>query len=203
MERKKIGVMGGTFDPIHNGHLAIAELVKEKLSLDEVIFIPDNIPPHKLGLHWSSAEDRYTMTKLGIQGKPGFTISDLEIRRSGISYTYDTLKYLRDSYGDREDFYFIIGADSLVQLRTWHRAKELIKLCTFVAVTRPGFTSDMAATLENFKKQGIDNVVPVETPEFAVSSTEIRKRVHEGQTIANLVPGAVAEYIRQKDLYRR
>ena len=203
MKRKKIGVMGGTFDPIHNGHLAIAGLVKEKLALDEVVFIPDNIPPHKLAQHWSPAQDRYKMTELGIQGKAGFVISDLELKRAGISYTYDTLKYLRDSYGDEDDFYFIVGADSLVQLHTWHKAKELIKLCTFVAVTRPGFASDMADTLEDFKKQGIENVVMVETPEFPVSSTQIRNLVRGGKPIAELVPKAVAEYIRQTDLYRR
>jgi nicotinate-nucleotide adenylyltransferase len=203
MKRKKIGVMGGTFDPIHNGHLAIAGLVKEKLALDEVVFIPDNIPPHKLAQHWSPAQDRYKMTELGIQGKAGFVISDLELKRAGISYTYDTLKYLRDSYGDEDDFYFIVGADSLVQLHTWHKAKELIKLCTFVAVTRPGFASDMADTLEDFKKQGIENVVMVETPEFPVSSTQIRNLVRAGKPIAELVPKAVAEYIRQTDLYRR
>jgi len=203
MKRKKIGVMGGTFDPIHNGHLAIAGLVKEKLALDEVVFIPDNIPPHKLAQHWSPAQDRYKMTELGIQGKAGFVISDLELKRAGISYTYDTLKYLRDSYGDEDDFYFIVGADSLVQLHTWHKAKELVKLCTYVAVTRPGFASDMADTLEDFKKQGIENVVMVETPEFPVSSTQIRNLVRAGKPIAELVPKAVAEYIRQTDLYRR
>ena len=203
MKRKKIGIMGGTFDPLHNGHLAIARIVKEKLALDEVVFIPDNIPPHKLEKHWSSAQDRYKMTELGIYGQKGFAISDLELKRAGISYTYDTLKYLRDSYGTEDDFYFIVGADSLVQLHTWHKAKELIKLCTFVAVTRPGFVTEMAVTLGEFKNKGIENVVVVETPEFPVSSTEIRKLVREGKPIAELVPKAVAEYIRQTDLYRR
>ena len=155
MKRKKIGVMGGTFDPIHNGHLAIAGLVKEKLALDEVVFIPDNIPPHKLAQHWSPAQDRYKMTELGIQGKAGFVISDLELKRAGISYTYDTLKYLRDSYGDEDDFYFIVGADSLVQLHTWHKAKELIKLCTFVAVTRPGFDFRYGRYFGGFQKNGM------------------------------------------------
>lgn len=203
MERKKIGVMGGTFDPIHNGHLAIASLVKRQLALDEVVFIPDNIPPHKMSKHWSSALDRYKMTELGIEGHPGFVISDLELKRAGISYTYDTLRYLQETYGDRDEFFFIIGADSLVELHTWHKAEELIKLCKFVAVTRPGFGLSMEKTLAEFKKQGVNNIIWVETPEFAVSSTEIRKRVQAGQPIANLVPKAVAEYIRQTDLYRR
>lgn len=203
MNRKKLGIMGGTFDPIHNGHLATVEFVRKKLGLEKVLFIPAYVAPHKIGGEFAPAEDRYKMTALAIEGNIHFELSDMELRREGVSYTYDTLVALKQQYEDEYELFFIIGADSVVALDSWHRVREIMQICTFVAATRPGFAPMVDNVIETFGALGSKSILWVDTPEVDISSTEIRERIKQGQSIKGLVPQAVAEYIRQKDLYRR
>lgn len=203
MNRKKLGIMGGTFDPIHNGHLATVEFVRKKLGLEKVLFVPAYVAPHKIGGAFSPAQDRYNMTALAIKENAYLQLSDIELRREGVSYTYDTLIALRKKYGKEYELFFIVGADSVVALDSWHRVREIMQVCTFVAATRPGFAPTVDKVIEDFGELGSKSILWVDTPEVNISSTEIRERVKNGYSIKELVPEAVAEYIRQKDLYRR
>lgn len=203
MNRKKLGIMGGTFDPIHNGHLATVEFVRRKLGLEKVLFIPAYVAPHKIGGEFAPAHDRYQMTELAIKDNGYLELSDMELRREGVSYTYDTLVALKKQYEKEYELFFIIGADSVVALDSWHRVREIMEMCTFVAATRPGFAPVVENVIEDFGRLGSTSILWVDTPEVDISSTEIRERVKLGHSIKELVPQAVAEYIRQKDLYRR
>ena len=203
MNRKKLGIMGGTFDPIHNGHLATVEFVRRKLGIEKVLFIPAYVAPHKIGGEFAPVQDRYKMTKLAIAGNPYWELSDIELRREGVSYTYDTVVALKEQYGKEYELFFIIGADSVAELASWHRVREIMQVCTFVAATRPGFALTVDKVIETFGELGKKRILWVDTPEVDISSTEIRERVKIGHPINELVPQAVAEYIQQKDLYRR
>lgn len=195
-EKRKIGILGGTFDPIHLGHLVLAEQVKEKLRLDQVIFIPSSSPPHKTKQKLSPAKDRYQMTKLALKDTPKFTVSDVELKRRGLSYTIDTLRELKKSYPDREMF-FLTGSDVLNEVQTWKDPEEIYKLVQVVIAIRPGFDS---FDPENYfaKKSIIVPIIGVD-----LSSTQIRERVKKGQSIRYLVLPKVEEYIKKKKLYRR
>ena len=131
METKKLGIMGGTFDPVHYGHLQTAEFIAKHCSLEKIIFIPAYIAPHKVGLEFAPAKARYEMTKLAVAEYPNFIVSDIEIKRSGVSYTYDTVEEIKKLYPEHE-LYFIIGADSVPTLNTWHRIKDLLREVTFI-----------------------------------------------------------------------
>jgi len=203
MNRKKLGIMGGTFDPIHNGHLATVEFVRKKLGLEKVLFIPAYVAPHKIGGEFAPVDDRYKMTELAITSNPYLELSDIELRRQGVSYTYDTVVALQEQYGSEYELFFIIGADSVAELASWHRVREIMQVCTFVAATRPGFALTVDKVIETFGDLGEKRILWVDTPEVDISSTEIRERVKKGHSIKELVPKAVAEYIQQKDLYRR
>ncbi len=203
MNRKKLGIMGGTFDPIHNGHLATVEFVRKQLGLEKVLFVPAYVAPHKIGGEFSPAQDRYKMTALAIKDNVYLELSDIELRREGVSYTYDTLVALKQQYGNEYELFFIIGADSVVALDSWHRVREIMQICTFVAATRPGFAPVVENVIADFGTLGTKSILWVDTPEVNISSTEIRERVKHGYSINELVPKAVAEYIQQKDLYRR
>jgi nicotinate-nucleotide adenylyltransferase len=203
MNRKKLGIMGGTFDPIHNGHLATVEFVRKKLGLEKVLFIPAYVAPHKIGGEFAPADERYKMTELAINSNPYLELSDMELRRQGVSYTYDTVVALQEQYGSEYELFFIIGADSVAELASWHRVREIMQVCTFVAATRPGFALTVDKVIETFGDLGEKRILWVDTPEVDISSTEIRERVKKGHSIKELVPKAVAEYIQQKDLYRR
>ena len=203
MDKKKLGIMGGTFDPIHNGHLITAEYIRKQLKMEKVLFIPAYVAPHKIGGEFALALDRYNMVELAIKDNPHFALSDIEIKRAGVSYTYDTIKTLYDKYKDKYDLNFLVGADSVTQLGTWHKIKEIMEICTFVAAKRPGFTLELDKVEELFGDLGKRSIVWVDTPTVDVSATDIRQRVKDNLPIDNLVPQAVAEYIRQKDLYRR
>lgn len=201
MDRKKLGILGGTFDPIHLGHLLTVECIRKELGLEGVLFIPAYVAPHKIGEEFAPVTDRYHMTELAVSEYPFFSVSDIEIRRAGVSYTYDTLLALKAEYGSEYDLYFIIGADSAVELKTWHRIAELMQLCYFVAAARPGFEPHKAELKESFGEMAEKKILWVHTPEIDISSTEIRERVRNHKSVKNLVPEEVAEYIRQKDLY--
>ena len=141
MGRQRLGILGGTFDPIHNGHLMIARAMQEQLHLDRVLFIPDYIPPHKRGRECSPSADRLAMTLLATRDNPLCTVSDMELRRGGVSYTSDTLRQLYRRWHRFYDLYFLIGADSAEQLPTWHNIREAMEYATFAAAARPGFAA--------------------------------------------------------------
>lgn len=202
VNHKKLGIMGGTFDPIHNGHMKTAEFVFRQLELEKIIFIPANIAPHKIGMEFAPAADRLAMTTLAVEGNQHFSVSDMELTRNGISYTYDTVKALKEYYGEDYELFFIIGADSVVGLDTWIKVREIMQLCKFVAATRPGFAPTVDKVIEYFGDLGRTRIQWLNTPEMDISSTNIRQRIRLGQSISGLVPKRVEQYIYQKGLYR-
>ena len=198
----KIGIMGGTFDPIHNGHLVIAEAARHEYALDKVLFIPAGEPPHKESYLITNAEDRYNMVELAIEGNEKFEISPIEIQRPGPSYTVDTLSQLKNIYKESE-FFIITGADAIVELLTWKETGRLASLCSFIAATRPGFdlkrlNDELKAFPQNLKRK----IVAMEVPGMAISSTDIRNRRGENKPISYLLPEKVEKYIFQENLYK-
>ena len=185
---KKIGILGGTFDPPHIGHLIIADEVREQLDLDEVRFMPNNIPPHKSKTSTTNQE-RLDMLTLAIGKNSHLTIDTIEWERTGPSYTIDTIKLLKERERDSE-FYFIIGADMIEYLPKWKKIDELSQLVRFIGVKRPGYSTET-----------IFPVTLVDIPEIAVSSSWIRKKISNGETINYLVPDAVKRYIEENRLY--
>lgn len=194
------GILGGSFDPIHNGHLMLAQEVRDRLQLEKVIFIPAYVAPHKIGQSFASAADRFAMTRLAVEGINDFSVSDVELKRGSISYTVDTMLELQELY-PRQEFYFIVGADSVPQLRTWKRVEELFSLVKFAVVYRPGYEDVLERAREDFGVLA-ERLVMVHATEYDVSSTVIRQRVQAGQSIRDMVPAAVAEYIGKNGLYR-
>jgi nicotinate-nucleotide adenylyltransferase len=198
---RRIGIMGGTFDPPHVAHLACAEAVFVELSLDVVLFIPTGNPSFKQGTVVASAKDRLRMVQLACASNPHFVTSDLEVRRGGITYTLETLKELQEAYPDAELF-FIAGADSIREIDMWRGASELATLATFVAVSRPGY--DLETLREHLElDMPAFNVTFVEMPAIGVSSTLVRERLRAGRSIRYLVPEPVYSYIGERGLYAR
>ena len=198
----KIGIMGGTFDPIHLGHLATAESVREIFALDEILFIPAARPPHKLTRHVTDEIHRLAMTNLATRSNKFFRVSDIELKRTGLSYTLDTMDALHKQFGATTELFFIIGADSLADLSKWHEAKKLVERSHFIATTRSGVDVDFSATEKFFGAAASEHIHRVTTPAIEISSTEIRERVKSGRSIKYLVPEAVEEYILREELYR-
>lgn len=186
---RKIGIIGGTFDPPHIGHLLIANEVRQKLALDEIWFMPNHIPPHKQNNAITPTEIRVDMLKAAVETNESFKVETIELQREGPSYTYDTMLLLRKRNPD-SSFYFIIGADMVEYLPKWHNIKKLLEVVTFVGVKRPGYS--FASEYP---------VLEVETPQMDISSTMIRKRVQQGWTSQYLVPEKVKEMIEGKRLY--
>lgn len=197
---KKLGILGGSFDPIHSGHLYLARAAYEILDLDKVLFIPARVAPHKVGLDCAPAKDRFLMTLFAISDEPQFEACDIELNREGVSYTYDTIKELKEKYADYELF-FIIGGDTVEQLPTWYKIDELLQMMTFVAVGRPGYANVIAKAAEKLGPIVYDSVKMLDTEEFSVSSTEIRRRIRNRRSLIGLVPEAVQEYIYLNGLY--
>lgn len=198
----KIGVMGGTFDPIHLGHLATAESVREIFQLDEILFIPAARPPHKAEKNITPEVHRLMMTFLATKSNEKFQVSPMEILREGLSYTVETVNELHKKFGASTELFFIIGADSLRDLPTWYQSKELVKQCHFIATTRPNVEVDFASLKKFFGKRGAQKIHQVTTPGIEISSTEIRRRVKAGLSIKYLVPEVVEEYIAKENLYK-
>ncbi|MEH7461254.1 nicotinate-nucleotide adenylyltransferase [Bacillus thuringiensis] len=186
---KRIGIIGGTFDPPHNGHLLIANEVYDTLELDEVWFLPNQIPPHKRDKDVSSVRNRLEMIHLAIEQDMHFSICLAELEREGPSYTYDTMLQLTKEHPDVQ-FYFIIGGDMVEYLPKWYNIDELLKLVTFVGVARPGYTLSTPY-----------DIVTIEIPEFAVSSSLLRERLTKKKTCKYLLPKGVQEYIERNGLY--
>ncbi len=216
---QRIGILGGTFNPVHYGHLAAAEEVRERLHLDRVLFVPSFLPPHKEDKDLPSAAQRAEMVRLAIAGNASFAVSGIEVDRGGRSYTIDTIAALGQQFPDAALF-FITGLDSFLEIRTWKRWQELMTLCAFVILSRPGFRfSDLLGIdfLKNSEKQllaldreevrdvllqpGKFNLYMEKISHYDISSTDIRKRVREGRAIKYLLPEAVEHYIIKNELY--
>lgn len=194
----KIGLFGGTFDPVHIGHLIIAEVIRETLQLDQCLFIPAKIHALKDNRDIHPSGHRLRMLELAIQDNPYFFISDLELNKKGISYTIDTIKMLRLRYPeDRNKLYFLMGADNVVQFKKWKNPEELVKMCEFVVFRRPGFKAEPESDplFSDFQF--------VETPLLEISSTQIRTRVWQNLSIHYMVPSQIEAYIREHSLYKR
>jgi len=189
--------MGGTFDPIHHGHLVAASEVAAKFGLDEVVFVPTGVPWQKRDRDVSVAEDRYLMTVIATASNPRFSVSRVDIERPGDTFTVDTLRDLRAERGPETDLFFITGADAVRQILTWRGAEELFDLAHFVGVTRPGvpMTADDLAHLPE------GSVTLLEVPALAISSTDCRERVRARQPIWYLVPDGIVQYIAKRGLY--
>ncbi|TCO50791.1 nicotinate-nucleotide adenylyltransferase [Actinocrispum wychmicini] len=190
---RRIGVMGGTFDPVHHGHLVAASEVQARFNLDEVIFVPTGEPWQKGARAVSPAEDRYLMTVIATASNPRFSVSRVDIDREGPTYTVDTLQDLRLARPGA-DVFFITGADALAQILSWHDAEKLFGLAHFIGVTRPGYTLD-----DHHLPDG--SVTLVEVPAMAISSTACRERVALGEPVWYLVPDGVVQYIQKRNLY--
>jgi nicotinate-nucleotide adenylyltransferase len=193
-QRRRIGVMGGTFDPIHHGHLVAASEAALRFELDEVVFVPTGQPWQKSKSDVTAAEDRYLMTVVATASNPRFTVSRVDVDRDAPTYTVDTLHDLAAIFPD-DELYFITGADALEQILSWHRASEMFEVAHFVGVTRPGFTLDA-----KHLPQGAVSLI--EVPAMAISSTDCRARVAKGEPVWYLVPDGVVQYITKRGLYR-
>ena len=194
-EQRRLGIMGGTFDPIHNGHLVAASEVAHRFSLDEVVFVPTGQPWLKSEQRVTAPEDRYLMTVIATASNPRFSVSRVDIERSGPTYTIDTLRDIRGLHGPDAELFFITGADALAQMMRWRDMDELFTLAHFVGCTRPG---------HQLSDPGLPNarVSLVEVPALAISSTECRERVRSGEPIWYLVPDGIVQYINKRGLYR-
>ncbi|MBI1883025.1 MAG: nicotinate-nucleotide adenylyltransferase [Chlamydiae bacterium] len=201
----RIGLFGGTFDSIHVGHLILAEHVRQKMALDKVIFIPSASPPHKKGLAMTPAPLRLKMVELAIEGNAHFRVSRIELDRSSLSYSMDTVVAFKKKY-PQHSFFFIVGSDSLFKLYTWYGVEKLIKLSDFIVATRPGFSlRNVSAKKLRLSEKAFQKVTRycVRMPEIGISSTQIRKRVAEGLSVRYLVPEKVQKFIERMKLYRK
>lgn len=198
---KKYGIFGGSFNPIHYGHLMICEYIKEEMGLDKVIFIPTGNPPHKeLEV---SAEDRYEMVRLAISPNPDFEISDIETTRIKMSYTVDTIRELKKIYRE-EKLYFLIGLDSLFQLKTWMKIGDLSQEIEFVVALRPGYLDREEVNKEiDFLRENFGTKINlIKTPLYEISSTDLRDRIREGKSLRYLIPKKVLDYIEESGFYK-
>jgi nicotinate-nucleotide adenylyltransferase len=210
-KERRIGLFGGTFDPIHLGHLRCAQEVGEAFHLSQVIFILAAAPPHKLDRPIIATKHRWNMVKLAIADNPSFVLSDVEIRREGASYSIETISYYHRDLKKGERLFFILGADAFCEIETWKDYHQLFTLCDFIVISRPNFDPLHATVLtsEGFQKEGdhflhpsghslhLLNVTPI-----GIASTDIRRAVREGGSLTYLVPKAVEEYIVREELYR-
>jgi nicotinate-nucleotide adenylyltransferase len=218
-----VGLLGGTFNPVHRCHLTLAHEVRQRLHLDLVLFIPTGDPPHKLAVGLAPAEDRLAMVTLALEGEPGLTVSDLETRRPGISYSIDTVTLLQQKWEASAELYFLVGLDAFLDLSTWRRAADLLTSCHFVVVSRTGASfTDLSrmellphldeAVLRELEKGRTDSLVfelpaarrlfLLTIPPCLVSATLIRERLRLGASLDGLLPARVESYILRKGLYR-
>ncbi|MDK2896174.1 MAG: nicotinate-nucleotide adenylyltransferase [Candidatus Atribacteria bacterium] len=193
---EKKGIMGGTFDPIHYGHLVTAEEVRDYFGLKEVVFVPSARPPHKIGQKITDPEHRYLMAVLATATNPYFSVSRVEIERSGPSYSIDTVSLFKEKWGEEVEVFFITGADAFAQISSWNNPDKLLELCTFVAASRPGYR------LTNLDEKYQARIKPIEVSALAISSSEIRRRVKRWESIKYLLPESVEYYIYKNRLYQ-
>jgi nicotinate-nucleotide adenylyltransferase len=219
----KLGLLGGSFNPIHNGHLAIASQVCEKLHVDRILFIPIGEPPHKRDGSLASARDRYEMVRLAIAGTPSFDISEIEVQRTGKSYSIDTIRELRRQLGSSTELYFLIGLDAFLDFPSWKEPRALLKACRFVVISRPGqsfqslpklsmlqrLDSHALAQLDAGGLTRLDIAIPscpgiicLPLPPCLISASDIRQRIQRKAPLANVLPPSVESYILQHRLYQ-
>ena len=194
---KKIGILGGTLDPIHNGHLMIAECARDQLSLDEVWFMPTGNPPHKSNQNISPNEVRKEMIELAIEDNNNFKFSDFEYKRDGIIYTSDTMKLLKNAYKDT-DFYFIMGADSLMYFKDWHKPEEIVLYCNLVVAGRDNDDSELLREVAILEDKYNINIHVLKSPKICISSSDIRDYINNKFSIKYMVPDSVERYIKNK-----
>ena len=198
----KLGILGGTFDPIHMGHLIIAQEAASRVALDEVWFIPTGQPWLKRGNRISPSHHRMEMVRLALGCNPGFKVSSIEVDRPGPSYTVDTLETLREGDAKGDSLFFILGMDSLETVHRWHQPQRLFELCTLVGVSRPEHRDFDLASLDRIRPGASGEVAIVDGPNIEISGAEIRRRVSQGLPITYWVPRAVEKYIHEHELYQ-
>jgi nicotinate-nucleotide adenylyltransferase len=192
---RRLGIFGGTFDPVHCGHLICAEQLREAIDLDLVLFVPSSSPPHKYERPEASAAHRLEMVKLAIAGSDRFATSDIEVVKGGVSYTVDTVRHIRDVYGEGVQLWLLMGMDAYLDIPTWKEPETIAAECSFGVATRPGYSKDLDPRLPKAKTRFVD-ITLVE-----ISSTDIRRRLSRGKSIKHLVPDGVERYIRQHGPY--
>lgn len=202
MNGPRIGLMGGTFDPIHYGHLVTAEGARVEFALDKVLFVPSGRPPHKATEQVTPAEHRYLMTVLATLGNPHFEVSRIDIDRPGPSYTVDTIEEARREWGPSAQLFFITGADAILEILTWKEPERLLGSCHVIAATRPGYDlSRLEGAIGDLWARFSSRIHVVQVPAMSISSSDIRERVRRGHPIRYLLPEAVADYIYKYRLY--
>ncbi len=197
-----IGVMGGTFDPVHMGHIIVAEEAKTRMNLAETLFVPAYLPWLKSDSPISAAEHRVEMVRLAIADKQYFKLSTVEIERGGLSYTVDTITSLRDQIGAEDEIFLILGWDNLAELPQWHEPSRLITMCRLVVVPRPGYSRPELKSLGKSLPGISQRVIFLDKPEIDISASNIRERVAKGLSVHHLVPKPVNGYIKEHKLYR-
>ena len=197
----KVGILGGTLDPIHMGHLIIAQTAMQALSLEKVVFMPSGNPPHKNTMNITDAYKRLEMVKYAIDNNDNFMYSDFELKRDGIIYTSDTLKLLKDKYKDIV-LYFIMGADSLLAIETWHEPENIFRLCNIVVADRDLLNLELISKIEYLKKKYDADIFHIESPLIDISSSYIRECIKSGKSIRYLVHDNVAKYIYENGIYK-
>jgi nicotinate-nucleotide adenylyltransferase len=217
----RLGLLGGTFNPVHYGHLAMARQVRMALDFDRILFIPTGDPPHKSSQDLASARDRYEMVRLAIASESDLAISDIELQRTGKSYTIDTVRHLRQEYGSGTDLFFLIGLDAFLEFPTWREPNALLELCSFVVMNRPGTSFQDLTRLNLFQTLSRESLAALDAGQISqldiplgdrrlvclhltpseISASDIRKRVRTGLSVANLLPLTVESYILRHHLY--
>lgn len=201
--KRRLGVMGGTFDPIHYGHLVTAAEAAQEFGLEQVVFVPAGQPPHKRPEMVTDSGHRYMMTVLATVANEVFTVSRVDVDRPGPSYTVDTLAELQRRYGPDTELYFITGADAMSQILQWKDGVSLFEMCQFIAATRPGYgLMALKKVLGPVAKQFQDRIHPLQVPALAISSSDIRHRIRQGRPARYLLPDSVWHYIMKNGLYR-
>lgn len=200
---KRIGIMGGTFNPIHKGHLALARAAQKEFALDQIVFVPSGNPPHKEPSEVIDKEERYKMVKLAIKGIKNYTVSRIEINRPGYSYAVDTFAALKRKYGKSAKLFYIMGLDSINEILTWKKPLELFKLCEFIVGTRPKTRIRTFRRLVKFPplQKEVDKIHLMELKEN-ISASEIRQRLKAKKPVSHLLPKVVESYIKKKGLYQ-
>ena len=200
---KRIGIMGGTFDPVHNGHLLLGKQAYEEYGLDEIWYMPSHIPPHKKDRQITASEDRIAMLHLALQDRPYCVVSEFEMKREGNTYTAHTLQLLQDEYPDHQ-FYFIIGADSLFQIESWYHPEKVMALTTLMVSGREYDKADRTfdEQIEYLTEKYDAKILPLHNEEVDIASADIRRMISEGKDITKDLPKAVVQYIKEHDLYK-